>query len=156
MDIARHEERRWGEIKSGYTHFKNGDVVMAKITPCFENGESAVMNGLAGGFGAGTTELHVFRQTGEGVLPEFVILYLKTRGFITRGIPRMTGSAGQKRVPSDYLAKSPFPPLAEQRRIVAKVEQLMALMDALETQLAASRTTAENLLTSLVTELTTS
>jgi len=133
---ARHEERPWGEIKKSYTHFKNGDVVMAKITPCFENGKSAVMNGLTGGFGAGTTELHVFRRSGEGVLPEFVILYLKTRGFITRGIPKMTGSAGQKRVPSDYFARSPFPlpSLAEQKRIVAKVDELMELCDRLEAQ----------------------
>ena len=133
---ARHEERSWGEIKKGYTHFQNGDVVMAKITPCFENGKSAVMQGLTGGLGAGTTELHVFRRSGDGVLPEFVILYLKTRGFITRGIPRMTGSAGQKRVPSDYFARSPFPlpPLAEQKRIVAKVDELMALCDRLEAQ----------------------
>ncbi len=133
---ARHEERPWGEVKKGYTHFRNGDVVMAKITPCFENGKSAVMNGLTGGFGAGTTELHVFRKSGDDVLPEFVLIYLKTRGFITRGIPRMTGSAGQKRVPSDYFARSPFPlpPLAEQKRIVAKVDELMALCDQLETQ----------------------
>ncbi len=133
---ARHEERPWGEIKKGYTHFQDGDVVMAKITPCFENRKSAVISGLNGGFGAGTTELHVFRPTGEGVLPEFVILYLKSRGFITRGIPRMTGSAGQKRVPSDYFARSPFPlpPLAEQKRIVAKVDELMALCDRLEAQ----------------------
>ena len=133
---ARHEERPWGEIKKGYTHFRNGDVVMAKITPCFENGKSAVMNGLTGGFGAGTTELHVFRRSGEGVLPEFVILYLKTRGFITRGIARMTGSAGQKRVPSDYFARSrfPLPPLGEQKQIVAKVDELMALCDRLESQ----------------------
>jgi type I restriction enzyme S subunit len=133
---ARHEERPWSEIKKGYTHFQDGDVVMAKITPCFENGKSAVMHGLTGGFGAGTTELHVFRRSGDGVLPEFVILYLKTRGFITRGIPRMTGSAGQKRVPSDYFARSPFPlpPLAEQRRIVAKVDELMVLCDRLEAQ----------------------
>ena len=109
---------------------------MAKITPCFQNAKSAVMNGLTGGFGAGTTELHVFRRSSEGVLPEFVILYLKTRGFITRGIPRMTGSAGQKHVPSDYFARSPFPlpPLAEQMRIVAKVDELMALCDRLEAQ----------------------
>ena len=133
---ARHEERPWGEIKKGYTHFQNGDVVMAKITPCFENGKSAVMKDLTGGFGAGTTELHVFRRTGEGVLPEFVVLYLKTRGFITRGTSRMTGSAGQKRVPSDYFARSPFPlpPIAEQKRIVAKVDELMALCDRLEAQ----------------------
>ncbi len=133
---ARHEERPWGEIKKGYTHFRNGDVVMAKITPCFENGKSTVMNGLTGGFGAGTTELHVFRGFDESVLPEFVILYLKSHGFITRGIPRMTGSAGQKRVPSDYFARSPFPlpPHAEQKRIVAKVDELMALCDQLEAQ----------------------
>ena len=94
---VQHEERPWGEIKKGYTHFKNGDVVMAIITPCFENGKSAVMSGLSGGFGAGTTELHVFRGNGNALLPEFAIIYLKSRGFIARGIPRMTGSAGQKR-----------------------------------------------------------
>jgi type I restriction enzyme S subunit len=133
---ARHEERPWGDIKKGYTHFANGDVVMAKITPCYENGKSAIIENMTGGFGAGTTELHVFRRLFEGILPEFVILYLKTRGFITRGIPRMTGSAGQKRVPSDYFARSPFPlpPLAEQKRIVAKVDELMALCDRLEAQ----------------------
>ncbi len=135
-ECALHQVRAWGEIKKGYTHFKSGDVVMAKITPCFENGKSAVMTGLAGGIGAGTTELHVFRGAGVGVLPEFVIIYLKSSGFIKRGVPRMTGSAGQKRVPSDYFARSPFPlpPLVEQKRIVAKVDELMALCDRLEAQ----------------------
>jgi type I restriction enzyme, S subunit len=133
---AQHEVRPWGEIKKGYTHFQDDDVVMAKITPCFENGKSVVMNGLTGRIGAGTTELHVFRRSGPAILPEFVIIYLKSRGFITRGIPSMTGSAGQKRVPYDYFARSPFPlpPLAEQKRIVAKVDELMALCDRLEAQ----------------------
>lgn len=131
-----HEVRRWGDIKNGYTHFQDGDVVMAKITSCFENGKSAIMDGLENGVGAGTTELHVFRREIPVVLPQFVLIYIKSRGFIERGIPRMTGSAGQKRVPSDYFANSPFPlpPLAEQRRIVAKVDELMAVCDRLEAQ----------------------
>jgi type I restriction enzyme S subunit len=131
-----HETRKWGEIKKGYTHFADGDVVMAKITPCFENGKSAVMRGLSGDIGAGTTELHVFRGDISRVLPPYVLICLKSRGFIERGIPKMTGSAGQKRVPHDYFANSPFPlpPLAEQKRIVAKVDELMALCDQLEAQ----------------------
>jgi len=132
-----HEVKRWSDIKKGYTHFAEGDVGLAKITPCFENGKSCVFKGLTNGMGAGTTELHVFRSTGDHVIPEYILLFLKSPGFIQRGIPRMTGTAGQKRVPTDYFANSPLPlpPLAEQRRIVARVDELMAQCDRLEAQL---------------------
>jgi type I restriction enzyme S subunit len=135
-DAPKSEKRAWREIKKAFTHFAEGDVVMAKITPCFENGKSAVVRNLINGIGAGTTELHVFRPGTPTVLPEFVLLYIKSRGFITRGERVMTGSAGQKRVPRDYFAGSPIPlpPLAEQKRIVAKVDELMALCDRLEAQ----------------------
>ncbi|NEI73378.1 restriction endonuclease subunit S [Rhizobium lusitanum] len=128
----RHEVRTWGEIKKGYTHFAEGDVGLAKITPCFENGKSTVFRNLTGGIGSGTTELHVVRPL--LVVADYILLFWKSPHFIETGIPKMTGTAGQKRVPTDYFANSPFPlaPLAEQHRIVAKVDELMALCDNLE------------------------
>ena len=127
-----HKVRRWGEIKRGYTHFAEGDVGLAKITPCFENGKSAVFRHLTGGIGSGTTELHIVRPL--FVDPDYILIFLKCPHFIEGGIPKMTGTAGQKRVPIEYFASSPFPlpPLAEQHRIVAKVDELMALCDRLE------------------------
>jgi type I restriction enzyme S subunit len=128
----QHEVRPWGEIKKGYTHFAEGDVGLAKITPCFENGKSAVFRNLTGGIGAGTTELHIVRPLSGD--QDYILLFLKSPHFIQTGIPKMTGTAGQKRVPTEYFAYSPFPlpPLAEQHRIVAKVDELMALCDRLE------------------------
>jgi type I restriction enzyme S subunit len=128
----RHEVRTWGEIKKGYTHFAEGDVGLAKITPCFENGKSTVFRNLTGGIGSGTTELHVVRPL--LVVADYILLFWKSPQFIETGMPKMTGTAGQKRVPTDYFANSPFPlpPLAEQHRIVAKVDELMALCDGLE------------------------
>jgi type I restriction enzyme S subunit len=128
----QHEVRAWGEIKKGYTHFAEGDVGLAKITPCFENGKSAVFRDLTGGFGSGTTELHIVRPL--FVNPDYILLFLKSPHFIETGIPKMTGTAGQKRVPTEYFAHSafPLPPLAEQHRIVARVDELMALCDRLQ------------------------
>jgi type I restriction enzyme, S subunit len=130
--LNEHEVRPWKEIKSGYTHFFEGDVGLAKITPCFENGKSTAFRNLTGGFGSGTTELHIVRPLFVEAI--YILIFLKSRFFIESGIPKMTGTAGQKRVPLDYFAYSPFPlpPLAEQHRIVAKVDELMALCDRLE------------------------
>ncbi|MDP0501411.1 MAG: restriction endonuclease subunit S [Verrucomicrobiota bacterium JB022] len=129
------ENRTWGQIAKGYTHFKNQDVVVAKITPCFENGKAAVIRGLPSRIGAGTTELHVVRLLPR-IEPSFVYIFLKSPYFRTFGESKMTGTAGQKRLPTEYFATRPFPlpPLAEQKRIVAKVDALMALCDRLEAQ----------------------
>jgi type I restriction enzyme S subunit len=126
------EVRPWGEIKSGFTHFADGDVGLAKITPCFENCKSTAFRNLRSGIGAGTTELHVIRPV--FVSADYVLIFLKSPHFIESGIPRMTGTAGQKRLPTEHFAFSPFPlpPLAEQHRIVGKVDELMALCDRLE------------------------
>lgn len=148
-----HEVRTWAAIKTGYTHFSEGDVGLAKITPCFENGKSTVFRNLTGGFGSGTTELHVVRPL--LVVQNYVLIFLKSPYFIQTGIPKMTGTAGQKRVPPEHFAHAPFPlpPLAEQHRIVAKVDELMALCDALEAgtyeAIEAHELLVENLLATL-------
>lgn len=149
-----HEPRPWGEIKKGYTHFAEGDVGLAKITPCFENGKSTVFRNLTGGIGAGTTELHVVRPI--SVDADYIVHFLKSPQFIETGIRRMTGTAGQKRVPTEYFTSSPFPlpPLAEQRRIVAKVEELMTLLDRLEAARQQREATRDRLTAASLARLT--
>lgn len=152
------EERKWVEVKKGYTHFADGDIAIAKITPCFENSKAAVFSGLINGVGTGTTELHVARPI-EGTLdPLFILLYLKSPMFLKVGETKMTGSAGQKRVPKDFFAGNPlpFPPLAEQHRIVAKVDELMVLCDQLEQQTEASLDAHQVLVETLLATLTNS
>ena len=142
------EHKAWSEVRKGFTHFADGDVVVAKITPCFQNGKSGVIRGAPNGFGAGTTELHVLRPVANCVLPDYALIFVKSPHFLINGEAHMTGTAGQKRVSWDYFARTPFPlpPLAEQRRIVAKVEELLALCDELEARLVAARTAADHLL----------
>mgnify|MGYP000338467789 FL=1 len=126
------EQRIWREVKSGFTHFAEGDIVIAKITPCFQNKKSCIMRRLKNGFGAGTTELHVLRPI--HVLPEYILIYAKSPDFLDDGVKNMTGTAGQQRVPTEFVRSAliPVPPLAEQQRIVAKVNELMTLCDALK------------------------
>ncbi|WP_204165076.1 restriction endonuclease subunit S [Shewanella algidipiscicola] len=146
------ETRTWKEIKKGYTHFADGDIALAKITPCFENSKAAVFSGLINGVGTGTTELHVARPIPDTLNPLFILLYLKAPMFLKVGETKMTGSAGQKRVPKDFFANNPLPfaPLEEQYRIVAKVDELMSLCDALEAQTEASKSAHQTLVETLL------
>lgn len=155
-DPITFERRPWAEVRKGFTHFADGDVVLAKITPCFENGKSGVIRATPNGFGAGTTELHVLRPVPKCVLPEYVLIFLKSPHFLLNGEAHMTGSAGQKRVPWTYFAKTPFPlpPLPEQGRIVAKVEELLALCHELEARQATTREHHTHLVHSALDHLT--
>jgi type I restriction enzyme S subunit len=130
------EPRLWKEIKQGFTHFAECDIGVAKITPCFENSKACVFSGLQNGIGAGTTELHVVRPINATLASRYILAYLKSPRFLLVGESRMTGTAGQKRLPKEFVESNPFPlpPLAEQYRIVAKVDELMALCDQLESQ----------------------
>ncbi|SRR6266568_232622 len=137
--IAQPEVRRLGEVKKGYTYFKERDVIFAKITPCMENGKSAIARGLRNGIGFGSTEFHVVRAGAE-TQPEWLHLILRSQQVRDDAENAMHGAAGQQRVPIDFLEQLeiPVPPLAEQRRIVARVEALTGRLDqALQARQAA-------------------
>lgn len=153
---CQHKIRKWKEINRGYTHFRDGDVGLAKITPCFENQKSTVFRNLTGGFGAGTTELHIIRPI--KIYADYILIFFKSPHYIETGIPKMTGTAGQKRVPKEYFSNKPFPlpPLAEQAAIVERTESLMDSCRQLETEIKYSRTNAENLLQAVLKEAFTS
>ncbi|QRX81821.1 restriction endonuclease subunit S [Glaciimonas sp. PAMC28666] len=150
------ETRLWKEIKQGFTHFAEGDIGVAKITPCFENSKACVFSGLLNGVGAGTTELHIVRPVSTTLAPRYVLAYLKSPQFLLVGETRMTGTAGQKRLPKEFVESNPFPlpPLAEQHRIVAKVDELMALCDQLEAQHIDAAEAHEKLVSHLLGTLT--
>ena len=128
------EVRKWMDIKKGFTHFANGDIGVAKITPCFQNRKSVIFKSLPNGFGAGTTELTVSRIIGDTLCPEYLLWFFKTDYFISNGVKSFTGTAGQQRIHKDYLqcCLFPLPPLAEQKRIVAKLEELLPLCERLK------------------------
>lgn len=109
----------YNKISKGYTYFEDNDVLVAKITPCFENGKSALLKNLKYGFGFGSTEFHVLRFK-ENILPEFIYYLIKSYAFRTIGQAFMHGTAGQKRVGTDFIENylMATPPIDEQIEII--------------------------------------
>jgi len=126
------EQELWKNIKKGFSHFQNGDIGIAKISPCFENMKSVIFNNLPNGLGAGTTELTILR----GILIDvkFYLYLFKTSWYINQGTKYFKGVVGQQRVNKAIFTtlEVPLPPLAEQRRIVAEIERWFTLIDAIE------------------------
>ena len=120
-----YEKVKWSKIKKGFTHFANGDIAFAKITPCFQNRKSAVFDKLPNGIGAGTTELKILRTFAETINRFYLLYFLKSPYFIEGAI--FKGTANQQRIISGYLENKlfPLPPLKEQQRIVEKIEELI-------------------------------
>lgn len=132
-DRFTQEIKLWKDVKKGFTHFAEGDVLVAKITPCFENIKSTIAINLKNGFGAGTTELHVLRSS-EQVLSKYLLFFCKSPRFINDGVKSFTGTAGQQRISSNWIKnyQIPLPPIEEQQRIVAKINELFSILDAID------------------------
>lgn len=122
------EVKRFEEVKNGYTYFKNDDVILAKITPCFENGKMAVLSNLTNNYGVGSTEFYVFRKRpNANILPQILYYIFKEPSFRKNAIMHMSGAAGQKRVQRKFLEYYPLSiPLttAEQQEIVQVLDTM--------------------------------
>lgn len=131
------EERSWGEIKKAYVHFQPGDVIVAKVTPCFENGKAGIAPPLPNGIGAGSSEFCVFRPA-HGVDGRYLLAWLSTEDFRRRATVAMTGSVGLKRVPKEVFLSEriPLAPESEQKRIADKLDTVLTRVDAVNTRLA--------------------
>ncbi|WP_238150559.1 restriction endonuclease subunit S [Xanthomonas campestris] len=134
-----YEPRPWHEVKKAYTHFENGDVIFAKVTPCFENGKAALASGLPNGAGAGSSEFHVLRRRDAGISPGYLLAVIKSAKFLREGEENMTGAVGLRRVPRAFVESYPvrLPPEAEQKRIAQKLDALLAQVDTLKARIDA-------------------
>ena len=116
--------RPLAEVAGSYTYFADGDVLLAKITPCFENGKLGIAANLKNGIGFGSSEYIVFRP-GPSVDKEWLYYFLSRESFRTEGAERMSGAVGHKRVAKDFIESYPIliPPLPEQQRIVGILDE---------------------------------
>jgi type I restriction enzyme S subunit len=113
------QTRQLAAVAGSYTYFANGDVLLAKITPCFENGKLGIATRLTNGIGFGSSEYIVFRPE-RTLSKEWLYYYLSRETFRVEGAARMSGAVGHKRVSKEFIERYPIPipPLPEQRRIV--------------------------------------
>lgn len=137
LGICNFETKKWSEVKKGFTQFQNGDVIFAKITPCFENGKAVVINEFPNGYGAGSTEYYVLRPINGLINPHWLFALVKTKDFLTNGALNMSGSVGHKRVTKEFVENYclPVPPLAEQKIIAEKLDTLLAQVDSTKARL---------------------
>jgi len=131
--MLKGEVRKLKKVIKGYTYFRNGDVLLAKITPCFENGKRAIARELKNGIGFGSTEFHVLRPS-DKVISEWVFYGISFEDFRNKAKSQMTGTAGQRRVPKRVIEdyKIPVPEKIIQKKIVQEIESRLSLCDKIE------------------------
>ena len=121
------------EVYDGYTYFRENDVVVAKITPCFENGKGSLATGLINNIGFGTTEFHVMRST-ENISPDYIFYLTICHPFRSIGTSEMLGAGGQKRIPEDFIKdfRLGIPRIEEQEAIVQHVKSELDRIDRMK------------------------
>jgi type I restriction enzyme, S subunit len=150
VDIS--ELKTLGEVYSGFTYCADGDVIIAKITPCFENGKGAFLSDLMNGIGFGSTEFHVLRSL--GIDSEYLWFVTASEPFRAIGESEMTGAAGQQRVSGTFVADWPvcFPPqIEEQRLIINKLNAALSEILVLRKKLAKSASLLKERRAALIT-----
>ena len=134
-DEYTYEERTWKDIKSGFTHFADGDIAVAKISPCLENRKSMILRNLPNGVGAGTTELLIFRS--DIIISEYGLLFFKSDYFIKSCTGTFNGVVGQQRVGKNIVEEIavPIPPQSTQRKIIEYVHKWFSQLDKIQISL---------------------
>ena len=127
--------RKWDEIKNGFTHFANGDIAVAKISPCLENRKSMILKNLPNGIGSGTTELLVFRS--KVIYPEYGLLFFKSDNYIKQCVSTINGVVGQQRVGKNIVEEIsfPIPPYKAQIQIANEVNRLFVILNEISSNL---------------------
>ena len=145
--IQNRVDRSLKEVKKGYTYFAQNDILIAKITPCMENGKCAIATNLTNGIGFGSTEFHIFRAK-KGVKQEILFLYLNDKNIRREAARNMTGASGHRRVPIEFYEnlKIPLPPLNEQEKISSCIEKLETQISHLTSMLLNLETQKTNII----------
>ncbi len=130
IDFIPKETKKLSEVVGGYTYFRNKEVIVAKVTPCFENGKAGIASNLKNEIGFGSSEYYVLR-CGEKVLPVWIYLQIISDKFRAEGKEQMTGTGGLQRVPKDFVNsfQIPLPTISEQQEIVKRIEQEQQLVN---------------------------
>ena len=140
--------KKYKEVKKGFTSFKNDDVLLAKITPCFENGKAAIAKNLVNNTGFGSTEFYVLRPNQNKILPEYLYSIVKSSRFSEMGRSNMKGAAGQKRLIKDFVSNYKFllPDIPQQKLFAAKVQEIEAYIKTQQAELENAKAMFQSLL----------
>ena len=136
------QTRLFSEVQSSYTCFANNDVLMAKVTPCFENGKIGIASNLMNGIGYGSSEFIVIRANNIDVIKEYPYFVIQNTSFIENACAQLTGTSGLRRVPRQYVENCniSIPPLPLQHQFATKIEAIEKLKELIKQSISETET----------------